>query len=96
LAPGIFDRPVEKNLTTVTLLGPLIPEIGVILDTTRTRAYIGWSAPFEYRLVPEDERQRPYDWTDRIAIQFMPFVQRVVSPFPVRWIEGFTLGFTGW
>lgn len=53
LAPGIFDRPEDKNLTSTTLLGPLIPEVGVILDANRARAYIGLSVPYEYRLVPE-------------------------------------------
>jgi len=96
LAPGIFDRPVHKNLTSITLLGPLIPEVGVILDANRTRAYIGWSAPYEYRLAAEAERQRPYNWADRVAIQFMPFVQRVFGPFPIHWIEGFSVGITGW
>lgn len=96
VAPGLFDRPAFQNLTSFTLLGMLMPEFGVVTNPTAMRAYLGWSLPMEYRLVPAGQRQRPYDMVDRTAIELVPSVQVVLGPYAYHWIEGVSLGITGW
>lgn len=92
--PTLLDFGPLSHWSTPTLLGLLLPEVGVITEHRRHRGYLAWRVPFEYRESPR--RQRPYTVRERVAWFVTPEFVLALGDGVERWRAGAAAGFSVW
>lgn len=94
VGPTLLDVGPLRHWSTPTLLGLLLPEVGVISEHRLHRGYLAWRVPFEYRESPR--RQRPYTARERVAWYATPEFVLALGDGVARWRAGAAAGFSVW
>jgi hypothetical protein len=95
VAPSFATRIPYQHFGSTTLLGFLLPELGVAV-TDSVRPFVGLRFAAEYRLSPAGQRQRPYRIDERLAFELSPHFWAVLTDVSPTYGGGVSLGLTAW
>jgi hypothetical protein len=94
LRPSFTTHHPASAWSSPTLLGSIIPELGVIGRHGESNAYLAWQFPLEYR--PYPRRQRPYTADERLAWFVSPQFLLELGDTSERWHAGVSTGVVVW
>jgi hypothetical protein len=81
-----------RRTVTPSVLGAVVPQLGVALESDGSAPYLGWTVPIEWRLVPAWQRRHPYSARDVMALRGGPFALLPLTDGGPAAVLGLSLG----
>jgi hypothetical protein len=96
LAPILENSDAYRDQTYPSVLGLLLPEVGVGRSSGQTFSYLAWTLPVVFHLESPRERRHPFDARDVLGLRVAPTALVSFRAGSTDWLYGLFAGVTVW